>query len=111
LREAQAISGIRDQETKTAKHGHARKKYRPFASFAPFAVEIGFYLSPVSRLLIPDKPAERWGSLRSPPTYTAAGHGAPCPYENPTHLAIAVSLNPLRLYRFFPIGFHLIPDP
>jgi hypothetical protein len=52
----------------------------------------------------------RWGSLRSPPTYTAEGHGTPCPYENPTHLVIATALDPPRLYRFFSIGFHLIPD-
>jgi hypothetical protein len=24
----------------------------------------------------------RWGSLRSPPTYTADGHGTPCPYKD-----------------------------
>jgi hypothetical protein len=45
----------------------------------------------------------RWGSLRSPPTYSADGHGTPCPYENPRHPAIAVALDP-----FCPIP--LLPD-
>jgi hypothetical protein len=81
--------------SRTAKHAKKFGEYKPFASFAPFAVKIGFHLIPVVLSIIHTQ-TESLGFSPFSPTYTAAGHGAPCPYENPTHLAIAVALASLR---------------
>jgi hypothetical protein len=80
-----------------------RAPTKTFASFAPFAVEIGFHLSPVSRLLIPDTSAESLG---------AAVLTTNLYLMNREIRIRAKKYRPFASFAPFAvkIGFHLIPD-
>jgi hypothetical protein len=84
LREARAISGIRNQESEDKNREtriRAKKfcKYRPFASFAFFAVEIGFHPIPENGQETEHGPIGEWRYPVKPVRPAVARRHPKCP--------------------------------